>query len=141
MKIASFAAQGPIPNWTDHLALWAQLRESQPGRLPLDACVVDLHAPELETETLAGMAGLAKIAGISADDLPAPKYGGRNELPEAQYEVAGSMRWAVPVGQDWAEMALLNRTWHRPKSPYSAPCGLRRKSAASSIRVSLRRRP
>ncbi|MDO0938994.1 hypothetical protein QQY66_47500 [Streptomyces sp. DG2A-72] len=103
MKIAGFTAQGPVPNWKDHLALWAQLRASQPGLLPLDACIVDLHAPELDTESLVDVAGLAKIAAISTDDLPDPKYGGRSELPEPQYESAGSMWWSVPVARDWAE--------------------------------------
>ncbi|MER6011574.1 hypothetical protein [Streptomyces bluensis] len=103
MKIASFAAQDPVPNWNDHLALWAQLRASQPGGLPLDACIVDLHAPELDTESLVDMAGLARIAAISTDDLPDLKYGGRNELPEPQYEAHGCMWWSVPVAQDWAE--------------------------------------
>src|SRR5450759_365731 len=37
-------------------------------------------------------------------------------------------------------LALPNRTWQRPNSPNSAPCGLRPKSAASSILVSLRRK-
>src|SRR6266566_9792569 len=51
----------------------------------------------------------------------------------------------VPHGQHAAApgrralFALPNRTWQRPHSPNSAPCGLRPKSAASSIRVSLRR--
>ncbi len=103
MKIASFTAQDPVPNWKDHLALWAQLRASQPGRLPLDACVVDLQAPELETGTLVDMVGLAKIAGLSTNDLPDPKYGGRDELPEPQHEADGRMWWSVPVAQDWGE--------------------------------------
>lgn len=37
--------------------------------------------------------------------------------------------------------ALPNRTWQRPYSPNSGPYGLRPKSAASNIRVSLRRNP
>ncbi|MFG2895002.1 hypothetical protein [Streptomyces sp. NPDC048248] len=105
MKIASFTAQEPVTNWKDHLALWAELRAADPGRLPLDACIVDFHAPELEREALVDMAGLAKIAAIGVDDLPDPKYG-RNSLPEPQLEAAGSMWWSVPVAQDWAENHL-----------------------------------
>jgi hypothetical protein len=102
LKITSFTASDqPVPNWKNHLALWAQLRASQAGVLPLDACIVDLHAPELDS--LIDKAGLAKIAAISIDDLPDPKYGGRNELPEPQDESGGSMRWSVPVAQDWSE--------------------------------------
>jgi hypothetical protein len=106
MKIASFTAQGPVPNWKDHLALWAQLRASQPDRPPLDACVADLRAPELRRENLVGKAELAKLAGISTNDLPDPEYGGRNDLPEPQYEDAGTMWWSVPVARDWAENYL-----------------------------------
>ncbi|QEU90134.1 hypothetical protein CP970_03720 [Streptomyces kanamyceticus] len=102
LTIASFSAPGLVPNWTDHLALWAQRRASQPGELPLDACVVDLHAPELEVEKLVGRVDLARIASISTDDLPHPKYG-RNDLPEPQEETDGIMRWSVPVARDWAE--------------------------------------
>jgi len=102
-KIASFTTQDPVPNWKDHLALWARQRASQPGRLPLDACVVDLRAPELETGNLVDRAGLARIAGIGLDDLPDPKYG-RHELPEPQHEEPdGCMRWSAPVARDWAE--------------------------------------
>ncbi|MFM9539887.1 hypothetical protein [Streptomyces turgidiscabies] len=108
MKIASFTAQDPVPNWTDHLALWAQLRMSQPDRLPLEDCIVDLRAPELTAESLVDMAGLADIAGIRTEDLPDPKYGGRADLPEPQHESAGSMWWSVPVAQDWAENHLRN---------------------------------
>lgn len=105
MRIASFTVQGPISNWKDHLALWAKLRASQPARLPLDACVVDLHAPELDAGNLVDKVELARIAAISVDDLPDPKHrGGPHELPEPQYQTAGgAMWWSIPVAQDWAE--------------------------------------
>lgn len=102
-KIASFTApEAPVANWRDHLALWAQHRS--PGARPLEACVVDLHAPELEAVSLVDMAGLAKIAAVPADDMPDLRYGGAKELPEPQ-DVAddGTMRWSVPVARDWAE--------------------------------------
>ncbi|MGW3036447.1 hypothetical protein ACWDCB_35200 [Streptomyces sp. NPDC001178] len=103
-KIASFTVPDrPIPNWTDHLALWAQLRASQPDALPLDSCIVDLQAPELERERLIDTARMAETAGISTDDLPDPKYGGRYELPEPQHQTDGRMWWSVPVAQDRAE--------------------------------------
>ncbi|MFF2374948.1 hypothetical protein ACFVUW_11255 [Streptomyces xiamenensis] len=102
MKIASFTAREGVSNWADHLALWAQLRASQPGQLPLESCVVDLRAPELERGLLVDRAGLAEVAGISIDDVPDPQYG-RRDLPEPQYEAEGVLWWSVPVAQDWAE--------------------------------------
>ncbi|MCX4581330.1 hypothetical protein OHB41_51220 [Streptomyces sp. NBC_01571] len=39
-KIASFTVpDGPVDNWQDHLALWAELRSSQEAVRSLDACV------------------------------------------------------------------------------------------------------
>ncbi|WP_326680935.1 hypothetical protein [Streptomyces sp. NBC_01237] len=103
-KIASFTGAGnPLPGWEDHLALWAQLRASQPGARPLEDCVVDLRTPELERAKLIGRTGLAEAAGISVEDLPDPRYG-RGDLPVPQHENAeDGMWWSVPVAQDWAE--------------------------------------
>jgi hypothetical protein len=103
-KIASFVApDAPVTNWQNHLALWARQHAAQPGARPLEACVVDLHAPELEADRLVDMAGLAKIAAVPADDMPDLRYGGAKELPEPQDEADGTMRWSTPVARDWAE--------------------------------------
>ncbi|MGW6489651.1 hypothetical protein [Streptomyces sp. NPDC055056] len=100
-KIADFTAPDkPVPNWRDHLALWAQSR--QPDSLPLDCCVIDLQAPELEPARLVDRPGLAQVAGLAVDDLPHPKYGRRN-LPAPQIESADGLRWSRPVARDWAE--------------------------------------
>ncbi|MEV7297186.1 hypothetical protein AB0N79_37050 [Streptomyces microflavus] len=101
-------------NWGDHLALWSQTRE--PGARPLDACVVDLRAPELD-DPYVNREGLARIAGISTEDLPDPKHSDRSDLPEPQHEVNGEMWWAKPVAQDWAES---HRQTHVPESVLSA---------------------
>ncbi|GAA0902858.1 MULTISPECIES: hypothetical protein [Streptomyces violaceusniger group] len=101
MKIADFTApEEPLPHWHDHLALWAASR--RPGSLPLDRCVIDLRAPELEPARLVDRTGLAQIAGLAPDDLPHPKYGRRN-LPVPQTETAEGPRWSQPVARDWAE--------------------------------------
>ncbi|MFB7763527.1 hypothetical protein [Streptomyces xiamenensis] len=105
MKVASFTAEVEVSNWGDQLALWARLRASEPGRLPLGSCIVDLRTPELVRGNLVDRVGLAKIAGISMEDLPHPGYG-RDDLPEPQYEADGSMWWSVPVARDWAESHL-----------------------------------
>ncbi|GAA2616103.1 hypothetical protein GCM10010304_81980 [Streptomyces roseoviolaceus] len=100
--IASFTApEAPVANWHDHLALWAQHRA--PGARPLEACVVDLHAPELEPDSLVDMTGLSKIAAVPAGDMPDLRYGGAKELPEPQDDSDGTMRWSTPVARDWAE--------------------------------------
>ncbi|MFE2991500.1 hypothetical protein [Streptomyces sp. NPDC059262] len=110
VKIASFTpSEGPLPNWRDHLALWAEPR--QPGALPLDQCVVDLRAPELEPDRFVDRAGLAKAAALAPEDLPHPKYG-RERLPVPQAETADGSRWSKPVALDWAEQ---HRRAHGPQ--------------------------
>ncbi|GAA2445251.1 hypothetical protein [Streptomyces macrosporus] len=114
-KIADFtASKEPLPNWRDHLALWAQ-RRPQDSR-PLDRCVVDLRAPELEPARLVDRAGLAKIANIAPDDLPHPKYGAR-DLPAPQAEASDGPRWSEPVARDWAEQ---HHSMHGPKALLAA---------------------
>ncbi|MFE5053058.1 hypothetical protein ACFRAI_43205 [Streptomyces sp. NPDC056637] len=111
MKIADFTAlEDSLPNWVDHLALWAASRG--PGSLPFDRCVTDLRAPELEPARLVDRAGLAEIAGLSPDDLPHPRHG-RNRLPVPQAETAEGPRWSQPVARDWAEE---HRRVHGPQS-------------------------
>ncbi|MGW7788037.1 hypothetical protein [Streptomyces tricolor] len=100
-KIADFTApKEPLPHWRDHLALWAASRRS--GSLPLDRCVIDLRAPELQSDRLVDRTGLARIAGLALDDLPHPKYG-RRSLPVPQIETTEGPRWSEPVARDWAE--------------------------------------
>ncbi|WP_424217757.1 hypothetical protein ACN20G_36980 (plasmid) [Streptomyces sp. BI20] len=111
LTIAGFTAPTEnLPNWLDHLALWAEHRRGTPDARPLDACVVDLNAPELEPGTLVDRAGLAKIASIDESDLPAPKYGD-HQLPEPQTRTATGPLWSRPVARDWAEQ---HRRSHGP---------------------------
>ncbi|WP_329171281.1 hypothetical protein [Streptomyces sp. NBC_01477] len=112
-KIASFTApETPPANWHDHLALWAQLRASQPGVRPLTECVVDLHAPELAADRLVNMAGLANIAAVAEEDMPDLRYEA-DKLPEPQAEADGAPWWSVPVARDWAE------NFHQKNGPKS----------------------
>ncbi len=100
-KIADFTApEEPLPQWGDHLALWATFR--LPDSAPLERCVVDLRAPELEPDRLVDRSGLAQAAEVAPDDLPHPEYG-RRSLPAAQLETAQGPRWSRPVARDWAE--------------------------------------
>lgn len=110
-KIADFAAvAAPLANWRDHLALWAQQRQQLSNARPLDQCVVDLRAPELEPASLVDRAGLAKIAQLAPDDLPHPKHG-RRDLPPPQAGTAERPLWSEPVASDWAEQY---RSTHGP---------------------------
>ncbi|MEU5836327.1 hypothetical protein ABZ820_22035 [Streptomyces diacarni] len=108
-KIADFAApEGPLPHWREHLALWASHR--RPGSRPLDQCIIDLRAPELDPVCFVDRAGLAQIAELELEDLPHPKYG-RRDLPPPQIETAEGPRWSRPVARDWAEQ------YHRTHGP------------------------
>ncbi|MEU9488012.1 hypothetical protein AB0D83_30970 [Streptomyces decoyicus] len=110
-KIADFTApEEPLPHWRDHLALWAASRP--PGSLPLDRCVIDLRAPELEPVRFVDRAGLAQIAQLAPEDLPHPKYG-RSKLPVPQTETSEGPRWSRPVARDWAEQ---HRRVHGPQA-------------------------
>ncbi|RSS87041.1 hypothetical protein EF903_17900 [Streptomyces sp. WAC05292] len=109
--IAGFTAhKTALPNWRDHLALWAEHRRRVPDARPLDECVVDLKAPELEPGLLVDRAGLAKIANIPEDDLPDPKYED-HKMPEPQAHGAAGPLWSQPVARDWAEQH------HRAQGP------------------------
>ncbi|MFD4376801.1 hypothetical protein [Streptomyces sp. NPDC058486] len=115
--IAAFTApKAALPNWLDHLALWAEHRRSVPDGRPLDECVVDLKAPELERGRLVDRAGLAKIADIAEDDLPDPRHG-RDKLPEPQDHGVSGPLWSQPVARDWAEQ---HRRDHGPGALLSA---------------------
>ncbi|MBZ6093458.1 hypothetical protein KVH02_34925 [Streptomyces olivaceus] len=114
-KIADFTAlKEPLPHWREHLALWASRRK--PGSLPLDRCVVDLRAPELDPDLFVDRAGLAQIAELKPEDLPHPQYG-RKDLPPPQDETAQGPRWSRPVARDWAEQ---HRRTHGPEKLLSA---------------------
>ncbi|CAL9636138.1 hypothetical protein SUDANB120_06210 (plasmid) [Streptomyces sp. enrichment culture] len=81
-----------------------------PDARPLEECVVDLKAPELEPGLLVDRAGLAKIANIPEDDLPDPKYED-HKMPQPQAHGAAGPLWSQPVARDWAEQH------HRAQGP------------------------
>ncbi len=115
--IAAFTApEAVLPNWVDHLALWAEHRWHAADARPLEECVIDLTAPELEPGRLVDRAGLAQIAGITEDDLSDPRYA-NDQLPEPQAHGAHGSLWSQPVAEDWAED--LRRT-HGPGTLLSA---------------------
>ncbi|MGW0669899.1 hypothetical protein [Streptomyces sp. NPDC002746] len=101
--IAGFTAPTTaLPNWLDHLALWAEHRRRAPDARPLEKCVVDLSAPELQPGQLVDRAGLAKIVNIAEDDLPDLRYAS-DKLPEPQAHGASGPLWSQAVARDWAE--------------------------------------
>jgi hypothetical protein len=100
--IASFTTpKSPIADWRDHLALWAQHRA--PDARPLESCIVDLHAPELEPGRMVDLTGLATIADVPAEEMPDLRYDEAEKLPEPQEETGGVTRWSAAVARDWAE--------------------------------------
>ncbi|MFZ3554208.1 hypothetical protein [Streptomyces sp. BH055] len=100
--ITSFTApRALIPNWQDHLARWAVNRSATDR--PLDVCIVDLKAPELEADSLVDLEGLAQITAVSADAMPDAREEGAARLPEPQEGEGAGMRWSLPVARDWAE--------------------------------------
>lgn len=91
----------PPDRWSDHLALWAQHRDTTDR--PLTQCVVSLTAPELAGDRLIGVPELAKLAGISASTLRAYLSRGEGDVPPPQAVRGGRNLWARPVGEDWVE--------------------------------------
>lgn len=109
--IADFIApEEPLSHWRDHLALWAASR--RPDSLPLDQCVVDVRAPELDPARFVDRPGLAEIAQLTPQELPHPEYE-RNSLPTPQTETPDGPRWSRPVAHDWAEQ---HRRTHGPQA-------------------------
>ncbi|MYZ40991.1 hypothetical protein GT002_39270, partial [Streptomyces sp. SID4917] len=65
-RAADIAADEPAlaEHWPDDLAVWAE-RQTETGGRPLSACVITLHAPELNASQLLGVPAVAATAGIS----------------------------------------------------------------------------
>jgi hypothetical protein len=93
-------AAAAVPNWTDHLALWA-LRRSDAR--PLSECVVGISAPELTGDQLVGIAGMAEAAGVAPSTLRAYIARGEADVPVPQATINGRSVWARPVAEEWAE--------------------------------------
>ncbi|MGC5041037.1 hypothetical protein ACLQ2C_36480 [Streptomyces sp. DT73] len=115
--IAAFTAPTtPLPNWRDHLALWAERRQGAPDTRSLEECVVDLKAPELEPVRLVDRSQMAAIASIDEDDLPDPKFS-NDKMPEPQAQGPDGPLWSLPVARDWAEQ---HRREHGPRALLTA---------------------
>ncbi|MGB8407135.1 MAG: hypothetical protein WCE30_24050 [Mycobacterium sp.] len=104
--ILSVAAGGEpvnmeVPNWIDHLHLWAD-RRGEDDR-PLSRCVVDIAAPELASGLLIGTPELAAMAGLAQSTLRAYVARGEAEVPAPQASIGGRKVWSRPVGADWVE--------------------------------------
>ncbi|MEU6742796.1 helix-turn-helix transcriptional regulator [Streptosporangium sandarakinum] len=89
----------PIGNWIDHLALWAQTRSGQ----SLHTAVVNVMAPELNSDQLIGPAQVAELAGIASSTLRSYIARGEGDLPLPQAKVGGRNLWARVVAQEWVE--------------------------------------
>ncbi|MFE1190081.1 helix-turn-helix transcriptional regulator [[Kitasatospora] papulosa] len=92
----------PAPRWSDDLTLWA-VRRAEAGDRPLSACVITLHAPELDASRLLGVPAVAATAGISPSTLRAYISRGDCDVPPPQAVVGRRSLWARPVAEEWAE--------------------------------------
>ncbi|MEU8138627.1 hypothetical protein [Streptodolium elevatio] len=89
--------------WPDDLAMWAAHHQDQDDARPLDACYVDVTAPELAANRMIGVAQLADIGGIAASTLRAYISRGEGDVPPPQATPGSRSLWSRPVAQDWAE--------------------------------------
>ncbi len=72
------------------------------GDRALSACVVTLHAPELDASRLLGVPAVA-AAGISSSTLRAYISRGDCDVPPPQAVVGRRSLWVRPVAEEWAE--------------------------------------
>lgn len=91
--------------WAHDLAYWASCRPAE--GLPLEQCVVDVTAAELESEALVSKSQAARELGLSRaeiDEAINAHGGGRAErfpFPQRHTPRTGSPRWARPVLREW----------------------------------------
>ena len=88
------------PSWIARsLVLWAQQRPE--GALPLEKCVLDIKAPELEPNVLLDNAQAAEMAGVEPSTWRA--YTSRGTAPSPQTGFLGKERprWSLPVTEAW----------------------------------------
>lgn len=96
----------PDKRWLHDLAYWASVRPS--SAVPLDRCIVNIDAPELQRDALVSAASAARKAGISRAELrDARAQDGTDPqttfpLPQWHTPHANAARWSVPVIEDWA---------------------------------------
>jgi hypothetical protein len=102
LGIEDLDLDAPMPKrWIENLTLWASHRSSEDR--PLDQCVVQLTAPELNGDQLVGATEMAEIAGIGASTMRAYLTRGEGEVPLPQAMINGRSLWARPVAEEWAE--------------------------------------
>lgn len=88
--------------WPEALVnTWAASRPTD--GLPLECCVVDLHAPELKTEALLGIPEAAQRADIAASTLRSYIARGEDAVPTPQIRASGRALWSEPVIDDWID--------------------------------------
>ncbi|MGW2686393.1 helix-turn-helix transcriptional regulator [Streptomyces sp. NPDC001414] len=104
LRTADIIADEPAlaEHWHDDLARWTA-RHTETGGRPLSACVITLHAPELDASQLLGVPAMAATAGISPSTLRAYISRGDCDVPAPQAVVGRRSLWARPVAEEWAE--------------------------------------
>lgn len=91
--------------WENDLALWAS-RRPEDG-LPLDQCIVDVSAPELEPDALVSQSAAARELRLSRADIKKAintSGGGRATrfpFPQRHTPLTRSPRWSIPVLREW----------------------------------------
>lgn len=91
--------------WAHDLAYWATCRPDD--GLPLEWCVVDLEAPELERSALVSRWGAARLLGMSLEEVDNARHASGFERAERfpwpqRYTRRQQPRWAKPVLLEWA---------------------------------------
>ncbi len=99
---------GPVgqAQWRHDLASWAACRPED--ALPLEKCIVDVSAAELDRAALVSTAGAARVTGLSRKEVHEAITGAaggratRFPFPQRHTAHTGSPRWSKPVLQEWA---------------------------------------
>lgn len=91
--------------WAHDLAYWAACRLVD--GLPLEQCIVDVSAPELDRDALVSKSGAAREIGLSRTEIneamTADGSGRAERFPFPQWHTlnTGSPRWSKPVLREW----------------------------------------
>lgn len=91
--------------WAHDLAYWAACRPVD--GLPLEQCIVDVSAPELDRDALVSKSGAAREVGLSRAEIKeamnADGSGRAVRFPFPQWHTPNtrSPRWSKPVLQEW----------------------------------------
>lgn len=93
------------PDWGRELGAWAASRapEGTTPLRPLERCIVDISAPELNAGQMLNANEAAKVAGISVATFRSYISRKENDVPDPQAVLGSSAVWSRPVIDQWVE--------------------------------------